>query len=56
MRWPSSSECPEEEGCLTLLDPAGVDGRLPPAEARKAGEGLGEDPEKPEGWEVEELL
>jgi hypothetical protein len=54
MRRSDSSECPEEEGCLDL-EPAGVDGRLPPAEARKAGESLGEDPEKPEGRMFEEL-
>lgn len=45
---PDPSECPEEEGCLDL-EPGGEDGRLLPAEARKAGEGLGEDPGKPEG-------
>lgn len=29
---------------------------LPPAEAKKAGEGIGEDPETPVGYELDELL
>jgi hypothetical protein len=39
-----SSEWPDEDGWLCLLEPAGVDGRLPPEEAMKGAEGLGEDP------------
>jgi hypothetical protein len=41
-----SSEWPEDDGWLCLLEPAGVDGRLAPEELKKAGEGLGEDPTK----------
>lgn len=37
-------------------EPPGVDGRLLPAEERKAGDGLGEDPEKAPGSVLEELL
>jgi hypothetical protein len=48
-----SSEWPEEDGWLCLLEPAGVDGRLLP---RKAGECLGEDPGKGEMLTGEEWL
>jgi hypothetical protein len=41
-----SSEWPEDDGWSCLLEPAGVDGRLPPEDERKPGEGLGEDPAK----------
>lgn len=51
----STSACPEDDECLALVELAGVDGRLPPPETWKAGGALGEGPEKPDGWEREEL-